>query len=627
MNWTLWTRTLGTLAVLLSSAACATSGSPDTAEEAEEHEEQDDAADGDRPADSGMALPDEPAEAGAIDPTDAGAESWLASAEFPYAACEAARGSGDNPLIDDFEQDDGRIASNDGRGGGWFSYDDGTNGTLSYQVEAATTIDSGTLHVVSSGWNIWGSAIATGLAPSLSAEEHCSYDASAYAGVQFRARGNGRLRLRLASVPHTPVAEGGTCTLEGEACYDWPGISVNITDQWQTHFFPFCMLDPVGWGRSENDLDLEQLVGLHFMFEGGEGLELWLDDLSFFQREQDADAGTDECRPLCPLEAAPEAAWADPEFTYLTLSEQLTLHTFEQETTSCGSLTRRYLSYVPKNLGAASDAPVLFALHGSGANAESFQDVMARGGLDELAEREGFIVVYGNAAPSGHSSNDFPNTGVWRQAFYDDGEVDDLDYLWRVLEELKARGVTSGDNPVALTGISNGGGMVLDAAKRAPDRFVGIAPFMAFDGLAPSALPDLSETTITRVLFGISSNDPGLPDGYERVLGGLPAEWAAALGLPSETVETQLPDVEVEGEDYAGNAAAALATRDSRATQIDFFAPDHDAAVRVLRFDHAGHFWPNPVQDSEDWTLDRWGFRNQDVDASEAVWEFLLGDQ
>jgi len=61
------------------------------------------------------------------------------------------------------------------------------------------------------------------------------------------------------------------------------------------------------------------------------------------------------------------------------------------------------------------------------------------------------------------------NSGAWRQDFYDDGQVDDLEYLDLVLGDLLDRGIISGDNAVYLTGLSNGGGMVLEAARRADE--------------------------------------------------------------------------------------------------------------------------------------------------------------
>jgi polyhydroxybutyrate depolymerase len=545
-------------------------------------------------------------------------------AEAPFRRCTGVAPVAS--LVQDFESGDYAALTAQSA---WFDYDDGSSGSLSVEVRADG--DNGVLHAVSNAWTVWGAGIGVLLHAPGSCTDYCAVDGSAHTGVRFRARGQGHLRLILATPDQTPVSEGGSCQLSGENCFDQAGADFELTQDWQVLSFPFCLLRPEGWGVSPSgfELDVRQLTALHFRLTHSAPVELWLDDVEFYVAPNDAAAA--DCSLPCPLDAAPSAALIDPEYTELTLSDELGLYTFEQQTTGdCGSVTRRYLSYVPQQLGADLEAPVLFALHGSGANAESMQGLQTHGGLDELAEREGFIVVYGNAAPGAHTdpSPFIPNSGAWRQSFYDDGQVDDVEYLQLVLADLRLRGVIGESNPVYLTGLSNGGGMVLEAARRAPEMFAGIAPVMPFDGWIPSAVPDLTGTGLSRVLFAYAPEDPGLPDAYTAVLEGLPAQWAAALGMSPEAIAQPLstahPDVVQEGDGYVGEAEAALATRDSRVTQFDFATSDGRAALRVLRYERAGHFWPHPMPDSETWIIDRWGFRNQDVDASVAVVEFLL---
>lgn len=572
---------------------------------------------------------DEPAEASypelgdedASDPSFSSQEPTDATA--PHTDCPRLIAGGAEPLIDDFEGGGGFIASLEDRAGQWFYYNDGSGG---HQTVDVIEDESRVLHVKSSDWTIWGSGFGTTLSPASMPARLCPYDVSAYEGLSFRAKGRGRVRLRLPMPDNTPAAEGGECTKPGQECYDWPGAWIHLENDWRTQRLPFCVLQPEGWAGPAPELDLTQLGGIHFQLEGN--AELWLDDLQFTHNDGLSDAGS--CLAKCPLEAAPPNANLTPDESWLPLTQSLTLHTFEQETTSCGEITRRYLSYVPGALELPTSAPVLMALHGSSANAESFQELMARGRLDQLAERDGFVVVYGNAAPGAHTDPDVPNSGSWRQDYYDDGQVDDVDYLLRVIEDLHQRGVTSGDNEVYLTGLSNGGGMVLEAAKRVPDRLAGIAPFMPFDGFEPTPVPNVEDTGLKKVLFGYAPNDPGLPIGYDDILSPLPAQWGEAMGIAEAVInssgESKMTDIVVEGQQYDGDNTTALATRDSRIVQRDFSDPEHGAHLRVLIFENAGHFWPNPIQDTEAWIIDRWGFRNQDLDASDAVWEFFRGD-
>ncbi len=67
-------------------------------------------------------------------------------------------------------------------------------------------------------------------------------------------------------------------------------------------------------------------------------------------------------------------------------------------------LQRRYLVYAPPNL-SSTPAPVVFVFPGSSANAEAAAFYYTHTRFEELADREGFIVVYGNGVPEAHNSD------------------------------------------------------------------------------------------------------------------------------------------------------------------------------------------------------------------------------
>jgi hypothetical protein len=66
--------------------------------------------------------------------------------------------------------------------------------------------------------------------------------------------------------------------------------------------------------------------------------------------------------------------------------------------------------------------------------------------FEALADRDGFVVVYGNAAPGAATVPERPNGGGFRRAIGADTEVDDLSYLRLVIEDLVSQGVITGAN-------------------------------------------------------------------------------------------------------------------------------------------------------------------------------------
>lgn len=505
----------------------------------------------------------------------------------------------------------------------WFVYTDGSQGQLRRDRVAENR--GHVLHVKSAGFRSWGSGFGVQFGTLTAAHRACEIDASRYAGLRFRARGRGQLRLSISTTPLVAIADGGSCEL-AENCYDWPGTEVHLGSDWSTFEFRFCELMSVGWGQRAATVDPQHLYALHFRLAEGQEHELWLDDIAFVPHSPELDQ--QRCGPPCPRDAVPSNAVIEPtQLSTILASAGVTLHNFEQATKSCGSLTRRYLSYVPKRLGPDSSAPVVIALHGAGASAEAFRHYQTHGRFEALSERDGFIVVYGNAAPGAATVAVLPNSGSWYQEPSAADEVDDIAYLTAVRDDLKQRHVIDGRNEFFLVGQSNGGGMAIEAVRRNPEIYTGFAALMPYLGLKPELPAIGSSSRLSRVLFAYSEADPALPKGYSAQVSKFANTWATALGISPEVIASParvlIPDHVNEGTGYTGSFAAALVTRNSRGVQLDLGNAARSVSVRILQFDHAGHFWPNPVQDSLNLIVEKWGLRNQDIDAADAVWEFF----
>jgi poly(3-hydroxybutyrate) depolymerase len=241
-----------------------------------------------------------------------------------------------------------------------------------------------------------------------------------------------------------------------------------------------------------------------------------------------------------------------------------------------------------------------------------------RGEFDRLADRDGFVMVYGNGLPTPNNFEGIANSGEFRTEFCQlADEVDELQYLERIVGDLMSRSLIRGDNPIYLVGHSNGGGLALSAAQQHAERYAGVAAIMPFVGSVPQAPKDLRNTKLTDPAFPADyakSVQLPLADGYGRALGIEPSVLASP-------VTATIADSVQEGADYSGSNPTITRTRHSTVLRLDY-ASAH-GKLRVFQLDHAGHFWPTPNYHDSSSVLELAGLRNQDMDGAVETWRFF----
>lgn len=205
--------------------------------------------------------------------------------------CDALPRAGATALIDDFEGDGISIPNVDGRNGGWYSYHDGTNGSLNpypyehtYGDDAYAGEGAGRIH--GGGFVSWGAEIGVGL--YYTALGMCPYDASPYDGITFWARGNVPVFVRFSTTQTVPVAEGGSCTA-GPYCWaDW-GVTISLTDEWQQYVVRWDELEAPTWGV-QTTFDPAEVMLIHWQDLTATEFDIWIDELAFYDED---DAGED----------------------------------------------------------------------------------------------------------------------------------------------------------------------------------------------------------------------------------------------------------------------------------------------------------------------------------------------
>ena len=228
--------------------------------------------------------------AGAGGAAHAGGEAGSGGTSAGGSGGSAGVGGGGNDvtvvdLIDDFESGDGSIPETDGRIGAWYAYNDETPGATQSPAPGETFIPesegrSGSgvaAHTTGGEFKTWGAGIGVdfyndGLVRG-------SYDASAYQGITFWARGSVPIDLKFASTTTTPVDQGGSCV--AVKCDDHHGSTISLSGSWAQYSFSFAELKQQGWGAPA-EFDEKEVISLHFEVEQDTAFDFWLDDVGFY---------------------------------------------------------------------------------------------------------------------------------------------------------------------------------------------------------------------------------------------------------------------------------------------------------------------------------------------------------
>lgn len=248
---------------------------------------------------------------------------------------------------------------------------------------------------------------------------------------------------------------------------------------------------------------------------------------------------------------------------------------------------REYLLYVPRSYDAARATPLVISMHGAGGWPVQQKDASR---WNELAEREGFIVVY----PSANHDSFLP---VWRVE-RDERLTRDVRFISDLIDRLESQYNIDRDR-IYANGLSNGGGMAFALSCTMPDRIAAVGlvasaqtlpfswcsdrhavPVIAFHGTADPIVP--YNGGVTWISAGRSF--PSLPLFMEK--------WARRNGCTSVRIKGEYR----EYTNCVDNATVALYT---------------------LR--EGGHVWPGG-QPFPEWFA---GPNVTRVDATRTMWSFF----
>jgi hypothetical protein len=195
----------------------------------------------------------------------------------------AMRAAGSEPLIDDFEDDDARIATLEHRAGFWSASNDNTatqkptlRGPLSMaRIPGGRGTSRFALHTSGGKFTKWGALLVTDFSP-----RRC-YDASAYGGITFWARGRGNFNVVAKMTQVAPEEFGGSCTHD---CYDSHRVTIALGNTWQEQRLTWAEFKQRGFGQAV-PFDPRSLLSLEFSVDPEQTpFDFWVDDVRFLAR-------------------------------------------------------------------------------------------------------------------------------------------------------------------------------------------------------------------------------------------------------------------------------------------------------------------------------------------------------
>lgn len=269
---------------------------------------------------------------------------------------------------------------------------------------------------------------------------------------------------------------------------------------------------------------------------------------------------------------------------------------------SVNGAERTYLLHLPTSYPTDEEVPLLLAFHGGGGDGEGMEKLTH---LSEVSDREGFIVV-------------FPD-GMNRQ--WNDGRpeinpgVDDISFVLKLLDDLEGK-YNIDRGRIYATGISNGGFFCFRLACELHGVIAAIAPVGCLMGEALAQKTPSPQPIPIMLTFG--EDDPLVPQeggeirGFGKERGSVLSFRATVSFWVKANSCSPSPTVNYEPDKISGDG--------TRVRREVYSAEGAGSELILLVIEGGGHTWPGGLQYLPERTI---GKTCRDIDASEAIWDFL----
>jgi polyhydroxybutyrate depolymerase len=270
---------------------------------------------------------------------------------------------------------------------------------------------------------------------------------------------------------------------------------------------------------------------------------------------------------------------------------------------------RLYLLHLPPNFDKKDRFPVILAFHGGGGD---YQKTVRHYGLNNLADANGFIVVYPNAINKAWNMP-WVSSRVRKM----DTSVDDVHFISSLLDKLISDYKVDSSR-VFCTGISRGGIFSLFLAWKLSNHISAIAPVCA--SIPHSISDNYSFSHPTPVLLINGTEDPLINyNGGPGKMNTRNAALQTADMLATEELVSKIVKLDNCTASPIITAMPNLDTKDGcTATEYDY--KNGRALVTFIKVSNGGHTWPGGFQYLPKVLI---GKMCNDFSASEKIMEFF----
>lgn len=274
-------------------------------------------------------------------------------------------------------------------------------------------------------------------------------------------------------------------------------------------------------------------------------------------------------------------------------------------------LNRSYYIHLPKNFDKKNSYPVVFVLHGGGrADGDELAEYTD---FNEIADREGFIVVYPNGVEAQWNDG---RGETFRKS--DNKEIDDVGFVSTLIDRI-INDYNGDSTRIYVTGLSNGGMMTLRLGCELSSKLAAIAPVIA--NIPKNIIGKCKPESLLPVLLMNGTDDPIVP--WE---GGNITIFFKKVGVvvsTEETIQFWVEHNQCDPIPITKSLPDKAPDDGSKVKVITYKNEKNNCEVILYMIEGGGHCFPGSNIPERRFT----GRKNNDINGAEIIWGFFKEHQ